>query len=140
MTRESILKNQGLISRKQPHHVMKHRQWGLAALCSILFCINCVADDSLSDLSDSHATRSVTGDVIRIPLGQQPGSGNIEGLPRMGVSRQAVLQQLGEPQQRRAAVGNPPISSWDYADVVVYFEYDHVIHIVSKHLPQARRP
>ena len=31
-----------------------------------------------------------------------------------------------------AAVGEPPISRWVYADFVVFFEYDRVIHAVIK--------
>ena len=30
------------------------------------------------------------------------------------------------------AVGQPPITRWDFADYSVFFEYQHVIHAVPK--------
>jgi len=50
--------------------------------------------------------------------------------PARGTSKAQVEKQFGEPTQRVAAVGNPPISSWVYPGFTVYFEYDHVIHSV----------
>ena len=32
----------------------------------------------------------------------------------------------------RAAVGEPPITRWEYRNMIVYFEYDRVIHAVMK--------
>lgn len=52
--------------------------------------------------------------------------------PRSGLHRDDVLAKYGEPVHRHAAVGNPPISSWEYADFEVYFEYDIVLHTVIK--------
>lgn len=49
-----------------------------------------------------------------------------------GQSMQGVRAKWGEPRSKRAAVGDPPISRWDYPNHVVYFEYDHVIHAVQK--------
>jgi hypothetical protein len=51
--------------------------------------------------------------------------------PARGASKAQVEKQFGEPTQRVAAVGNPPISSWVYPGFTVYFEYDHVIHSVA---------
>ena len=53
--------------------------------------------------------------------------------PAHGITMDAVTQQFGEPQQRMGPVGDPPISHWVYADFVVYFEYDRVIHSVVPH-------
>lgn len=50
--------------------------------------------------------------------------------PARGASKAQVEKQFGEPTQRVAPVGNPPISSWVYPGFTVYFEYDHVIHAV----------
>jgi hypothetical protein len=33
---------------------------------------------------------------------------------------------------KNVAVGEPPISSWEYPGMVVFFEYDRVIHAVMK--------
>lgn len=54
------------------------------------------------------------------------------GKPTRGMSQARVEQNYGEPSSRRSAVGDPPISRWEYADFVVFFEYDKVIHAVSK--------
>lgn len=54
------------------------------------------------------------------------------GKPTRGMSQERVAAQYGEPQARRSPVGDPPISSWEYANFIVYFEYDKVIHAVSK--------
>lgn len=54
------------------------------------------------------------------------------GKPTRGMTQARVEANYGEPQGRKAAVGDPPISSWDYEDFIVYFEYDKVIHAVSK--------
>lgn len=50
--------------------------------------------------------------------------------PTRGMSMDNVEQQYGQAQQTFAAVGEPPITRWDYADFVVYFEYNTVIHSV----------
>jgi len=42
----------------------------------------------------------------------------------------AVQSRYGEPVTRHAAVGQPPITRWDYAQFAVYFENDHVLHAV----------
>jgi len=42
---------------------------------------------------------------------------------------------FGTPIQKYDAVGKPPITRWDYADYVVYFEYNIVLHTVIKNPP-----
>ncbi len=54
------------------------------------------------------------------------------GGPTRGMTQVRVEATYGTPQSRHAAVGDPPISRWDYAKFVVYFEYDRVIHAVTK--------
>ena len=39
----------------------------------------------------------------------------------------------GTPRQPHAAVGEPPITRWDYPGFSVYFEHDLVIHAVARH-------
>ena len=78
---------------------------------------------------------STAAENIIIPLGRQ-GATIDASLPRKGMDKSAVRALLGEPQSERTAVGEPPISSWDYADFRVFFEYDHVIHVVKKHRPR----
>ena len=50
--------------------------------------------------------------------------------PAPGMKMTVVEKRFGEPQERHAAVGTPPISRWDYAGYAVYFEKDRVIHTV----------
>ena len=54
------------------------------------------------------------------------------GKPKRGMTQAAVEANFGAPQSVRAAVGDPPITRWEYAGFVVFFEYDKVIHAVSK--------
>jgi hypothetical protein len=41
-----------------------------------------------------------------------------------------VESRFGPPSNRHAAVGNPPITRWDYPQFSVYFENDRVLHTV----------
>jgi len=50
--------------------------------------------------------------------------------PSRGMTMHAVEAKFGAPQQRQAAVGEPPISRWDYQGFTVFFERDRVIHAV----------
>ena len=54
------------------------------------------------------------------------------GKPTRGMTQERVRAEYGSPQSEEAAVGEPPISRWHYAGFVVYFEYDRVIHAVTK--------
>lgn len=47
-----------------------------------------------------------------------------------GLSQQAVLARFGEPLERIAAIGQPPIGRWVYETFTVYFEYDIALHAV----------
>ena len=51
-------------------------------------------------------------------------------LPENGMTKSEVEQQYGRPDERRAPVGEPPISRWLYDDYSVYFERDLVIESV----------
>ena len=74
-------------------------------------------------------------DVLKIPVGQQ-AAGQQQPLPTRGTSTSQVQRQHGEPNTRHAAVGQPPITRWDYPGYSVYFEYDHVVHAVRQHTPK----
>lgn len=72
----------------------------------------------------------VTGDALEM----QPGETiTIQPLdfPRRGMSMEKVKNELGEPLTISDTVGDPPITSWGYADRIVYFEYSSVIHVVQ---------
>lgn len=48
-------------------------------------------------------------------------------LPDNGITMQAVEAHWGTPDNRSGAVGDPPITRWEYKDYSVYFEHDRVI-------------
>ncbi len=51
--------------------------------------------------------------------------------PRRGISMNKVRQQYGDPMAQHGAVGDPPISRWDYNGFSVFFEHDLVLHSVK---------
>ena len=51
--------------------------------------------------------------------------------PTRGMTMQAVEMKFGEPTTRHPAVGEPPITRWDYPNFSVYFEHQYVIHAVA---------
>lgn len=52
--------------------------------------------------------------------------------PSRGMSETSVESRFGAPMAKVDPVGDPPISRWEYADFIVYFEYDRVVHAVGK--------
>ncbi len=52
--------------------------------------------------------------------------------PARGMTAASVESKFGTPDAKVAPVGDPPISRWEYANFVVFFEYDRVIHAVVK--------
>lgn len=54
------------------------------------------------------------------------------GKPKRGMTQARVATEFGEPSARQSPVGDPPITRWDYPGFAVFFEYDRVIHSVSK--------
>ena len=51
--------------------------------------------------------------------------------PGRGMAMEAAEQRFGAPATRHNAVGNPPITRWDYPGVSVFFENNLVIHSVA---------
>ena len=64
--------------------------------------------------------------------GLQSASGTSGERPVRGMSMDAVQAKWGQPMTQRGAVGEPPISRWEYGDFIVFFEYQRVIHAVRK--------
>jgi hypothetical protein len=52
--------------------------------------------------------------------------------PARGMSMDKVEAAFGAPANRVAAVGNPPITRWEYPGFVVFFENSIVLHSVVK--------
>ena len=59
-----------------------------------------------------------------------PASGSNQ--PPRGMSMEKVEAAFGAPANRVAAVGNPPITRWEYPGFVVFFENNIVLHSVVK--------
>lgn len=54
--------------------------------------------------------------------------------PNRGMSMETVESRWGSPRTKRGAIGDPPITRWEYPSFVVYFEYSNVIHAVKTDL------
>ena len=52
--------------------------------------------------------------------------------PPRGATMANVETRFGQPALRNNAVGDPPITRWEYGDYLVFFEYDRVIDTVEK--------
>jgi hypothetical protein len=57
--------------------------------------------------------------------------------PNRGQSMEKVESVWGQPQSKQGAIGDPPISRWEYSEFIVYFEYQRVIHAVQKRGPES---
>jgi hypothetical protein len=73
------------------------------------------------------AVQAVYADVLLIEEVRQ--AERME-LPKNGQNKADVESRFGTPLEKRAAVGDPPISSWKYDTYSVYFEYDLVLSTV----------
>lgn len=70
-----------------------------------------------------------------VPVGQQGADKTSLERPSKGLTAQAVETKFGAPLQKSAAVGQPPISQWEYPEYRVFFESDRVLHTVLKPMP-----
>jgi hypothetical protein len=69
-------------------------------------------------------------DILKVPDGGPEVVVASDG-PTRGMSMPQVEQRFGAPANRIPAVGQPPISRWDYRNYSVYFEHDRVLHAVA---------
>ena len=79
------------------------------------------------------STTSLYAEPITVPVASQAQELQEMERPVRGASKQQVEQKFGKPIDWTAAIGEPPITRWEYKDFNVFFEYDHVIHSVLKH-------
>lgn len=52
--------------------------------------------------------------------------------PDRGMTMERVRANFGSPSSTRPAVGDPPITRWQYDNFTVFFEYDRVIRAVAR--------
>jgi hypothetical protein len=81
------------------------------------------------------ATSLSQAEVISIIDPTHQVANSAEGVlrPIQGMSMATVEQKFGQPEQKIAAVGQPPIARWIYTDFLVFFENNLVIHSVVPH-------
>ena len=65
-----------------------------------------------------------TGPTTPVPAGME--------IPVRGMHMEQVELMYGKPLSIEPPVGDPPITTWDYAGYSVYFEYSYVIQSVVK--------
>lgn len=70
-----------------------------------------------------------------VSLGEElnltPSPQSTANRPARGMSMEKVEAVYGAPSRREPAVGEPPITRWEYPGFVVYFEHQYVIHSVG---------
>lgn len=74
-------------------------------------------------------------ETVRIPVGAQATSDSSIVMPSKGMSQKRVEDLFGQPIEKKAPIGQPPITEWVYTEFSVYFEYTHVIHSVRHFKP-----
>ena len=74
----------------------------------------------------------ISADTLDMSGQERESTFDQAGKPTRGMTQQSVEANFGAPQSALDAVGEPPISRWEYANFVVFFEYDRVIHSVSR--------
>ena len=86
----------------------------------------------MSMQQESAPTQQVTGDALELQPGETLPIKALDFPPR-GTPMSKVESQLGVPNEISDTIGEPPITSWTYADRIVYFEHSKVIHAVANH-------
>ena len=71
----------------------------------------------------------VLADTLLIERVQRSDSA---AMPNRGSTMDTVRSQYGEPEKAYPAVGQPPITRWEYPAFSVYFEHSHVIDTVMR--------
>lgn len=79
------------------------------------------------------STTAVHAEVLNTTNDDSAATDTSVATPKRGTSQSGVTARFGEPKQRVAAVGQPPITRWVYDSFTVYFEGDKVIHAVVNH-------
>lgn len=86
----------------------------------------------LQESASASINQQTTGDALEL----QPGETlpvKVLDFPRRGTTMSKVQNELGVPNEISDTIGEPPITSWTYADRIVYFEHSNVIHTVANH-------
>jgi hypothetical protein len=76
-------------------------------------------------------------EVLLLDAIKQEPPNSSEGLPRpaRGMTMDQVRTAFGEPSKTYPAVGEPPITRWDYPAYSVFFEHQYVLNTVVHRKP-----
>jgi hypothetical protein len=74
-------------------------------------------------------SQTSTAEVLLIDSINSAPINSEEGIPRptRSMTMDQVSQRFGQPNAEHPAVGDPPITRWDYPSYSVFFEYNHVL-------------
>jgi hypothetical protein len=75
---------------------------------------------------------ALSGAALADTLTTPPAPEASRDRPTRGMSMEKVEATFGAPSNRAPAVGEPPITRWEYPGFVVYFEHHLVIHSVAR--------
>jgi len=67
------------------------------------------------------------------PLDQPATDSSSRTVPGRGMTMEQVEARFGDPKTKIPAVGDPPITRWDYGSYTVYFERNIVLDTVIHH-------
>lgn len=77
-----------------------------------------------------------SGTVLDMPQAQASDDAGVPiSLPQHGMKMDEVERRYGAPISRDPAIGNPPITRWNYPGFSVFFEHRTVLHAVQKDRP-----
>jgi hypothetical protein len=88
---------------------MRSSRWVLSAIAAVLLSAPVLADE----------------------LKMTPAPEATRDRPSRGMSMEKVEATYGAPSRRVPAIGEPPITRWEYPGFVVYFEHNLVLHSVA---------
>lgn len=95
---------------------MRPASWILYTLAGLTLTAGPLAAVSMAQADELQLTTEPQGSAHR---------------PTRGMSMEKVEATFGAPSNRVPAVGQPPITRWEYPGFVVYFEHQLVIHAVA---------
>lgn len=96
-------------------------------------CIFLLAFAPFAAAAEEVTVIDTEGDVIvveQLDETEARAPSTLREVPTRGMSMSAVRNAFGPPRQEHAAVGEPPITRWDYDGYSVFFEHDKVLHSV----------
>jgi len=94
----------------------------------LLVCGTALALVAATASAQENTVVTTRGTVLEVPA--QSTTPTPQVLPNRSMNKAAVRRKYGEPTRSFPAVGDPPITRWDYPGFRVFFEYDLVLHSV----------